>query len=304
MTDYTEADVPSQQGKTVLITGSNTGIGFDTARVFAERGARVLLGCRSEPKARDALDRIRAVHSDADVHWLPLDLASLASVQAAAEQVNAHEQLDVLVNNAGVMAPPQRTTVDGFELQFGVNHLGHFALTGRLLPQLLGRLGARVVNVSSLAHRKGVIDFDDIHAQRAYARMARYGMSKMANMLFTYELQRRLQAADAKVIAVACHPGGSATELGRDIPLWLSIALKPLSLLMNTSAEGALPTLLAATGADVSGGDYYGPMRMGEMRHSAHQVDSVAAAKDEAIAAKLWVLSEELTGVAFPLTPA
>lgn len=302
MTDYAEADVPSLQGKTVLVTGANTGIGFDTARVFALRGACVLLGCRSEDKARQAMDRIKALQNDVDVHWLPLDLASLASVQAAAEQVS---ELDVLVNNAGIMAPPRQTTKDGFEMQFGVNHLGHFALTLRLLPKLLqpklqGRSAARVVNVSSLAHRSGEIDFDDIHAEREYSRMGRYGMSKIANILFTNELQRRLQAAGADAIAVACHPGGSITELGRNVPFWLSLLLKPLSLMMNTAAEGALPTLRAATGAEVNGGDYFGPMRMGEMRHSAHLVDCVAAAKDEAVAAKLWALSEALTGVVYP----
>ncbi|MFK7912805.1 MAG: oxidoreductase [Pseudomonadales bacterium] len=299
MTDYTEADVPSQAGRTVLITGANTGIGYDTARVFAQRGARVLLGCRSEARAAEAIDRIKALQSDAKVQWLPLDLASLASVQAAAKTVNRQEDLDVLVNNAGVMAPPRQTTADGFELQFGVNHLGHFALTGRLLPKLINRPGARIVTVSSLAHRNGKIDFDDIHAERAYRRMARYGMSKMANVLFTYELQRRLEAADAQAIAVACHPGGSVTELGRNVPLWLSWLLKPLSLVMNSSAEGALPTLLAATGENVSGADYFGPMRLGEMRHSAHRVDTAPAAKDAADAARLWALSEELTGVRF-----
>jgi NAD(P)-dependent dehydrogenase (short-subunit alcohol dehydrogenase family) len=299
MTDYKEADVPAQGGKTVLITGANTGIGYDTARVLALRGARVLLGCRSEDKAVQAIDKIKAIKSDAEVCWVPLDLASLASIEAAADIVNQENRLDALVNNAGVMMPPKLETNDGFELQFGVNHLGHFALTGRLLPKLKNQPGARIVNVSSLAHRNGKIDYGDINAEKSYSRMARYGMSKFANILFTYELQRKLEAASLPAISVACHPGGSATELGRHIPPLIALFLTPLNFFMNTSAEGALPTLMATTRDDVEGGDYFGPMQMGEMRHSAHKVDTVTASKDEADAARLWALSTKLTGVEY-----
>lgn len=299
MTDYRESDVPPQSGKTVFVTGANTGIGYDAARVLAQRGARVLLGCRSEERAVAAINKIRALKGDADVSWVPLDLASLTSIEAAAERVKREPHLDVLINNAGVMMPPKQETQDGFELQFGVNHLGHFALTGHLLPMLREQAGARIVNVSSLAHRNGRIDYDDINATKTYRRMARYGMSKLANLLFSYELQRKLSAAGSPAISVACHPGGSATELGRHAPPLMTVLLKPLSLVMNSSAEGALPTLLAATGTNVSGGDYFGPMKMGEMRHSAHRVDTTAAAKDRADAAKLWALSSELTGVEY-----
>jgi NAD(P)-dependent dehydrogenase (short-subunit alcohol dehydrogenase family) len=299
MTDYRESDVPTQAGKTVFVTGANTGIGYDTARVLALRGARVLLGCRSEDKAVEAIEKIKAIKSDADVCWVPLDLASLASIEAAADIANKEARLDALVNNAGVMMPPKLETNDGFELQFGVNHLGHFALTGHLLPKLKDQAGARIVNVSSLAHRNGRIDYDDIHADKNYSRMARYGMSKFANILFTYELQRRLKAANSSAISVACHPGGSATELGRHIPPLIALLLTPFNLLMNTSAEGALPTLMATTAEDVSGGDYFGPTQMGEMRHSAHKVNTVSAAKDEADAARLWTLSTKLTGVEY-----
>ena len=297
MTDYSEADVPSQFGKTVFITGANTGIGYDTARVLALRGARVLLGCRSEARAVEAIDKIKALKSDAEVCWVPLDLANLASVAAAAAIVGQEPRLDALVNNAGVMMPPKQETDDGFELQFGVNHLGHFALTGHLLSMLKNQDGARIVNVSSLAHKNGKIDYDDIHAEDNYSRMTRYSMSKFANLLFTYELQRRLAASDSAAISVACHPGGSATELGRHIPSLIAVFLLPLGLFMNSSAEGALPTLMATTADDVAGGDYFGPTQMGEMRHSARKVQAVAAAKDAADAKLLWGISSELTGV-------
>ena len=299
MADYRETDVPDQTGKTIFVTGANTGIGFDTARVLAERGARVLLGCRSEEKAEEAISKIQAGASNADVSWVPLDLASLKSIAEAAEIVNQEPQLDALVNNAGVMVPPKMQTEDGFELQFGVNHLGHYALTGHLIGKLKDQPGARIVNVSSLAHRAGQIEYDDIPAAKSYNRMKRYQMSKFANILFTYELQRKLEAAGSGAISVACHPGGSMTELGRHIPPLFAILFLPLSLVMNSSAEGALPTLMATTHEGVKGGDYFGPKGMGEMRHSAKQVETIPASRDEADAKKLWDLSTELTGVEY-----
>ncbi|MFT5097940.1 MAG: NAD(P)-dependent dehydrogenase (short-subunit alcohol dehydrogenase family) [Candidatus Azotimanducaceae bacterium] len=299
MTNYKESDIPSQDGRTIFITGANTGIGFDTARVLALSGARVLLGCRSEEKAAGAIKKIKDIKDDVDISWVPLDLTSLASIEAAAGIVSKETKLDALVNNAGVMIPPKQETSDGFELQFGVNHLGHFALTGHLLHKLKDQPGARIVNVSSLAHRNGRINYKDIHAEKKYDRMARYSMSKFANILFMYELQRRLKDASSPAISVACHPGGSATELGRYLPPFLSLLLTPLNMLMNTPAEGALPTLMATTSAQVQGGDYFGPMRMGELIHSAHKVNTIAASKDEVDAARLWDLSTELTGVEF-----
>ena len=299
MTDFRETDISSQDGKTVFITGANTGIGFETARVLAVSGSRVLLGCRSEEKALGAINKIKAIKGDADVLWVPLDLTSLASIKAAAAVVSKERRLDALINNAGVMIPPKQETSDGFELQFGVNHLGHFALTGHLLHKLKDQSGARIVNVSSLAHRNGRIDYKDIHADKKYARMTRYSMSKFANILFTYELQRRLEKANSLAISVACHPGGSATELGRYLPSFFRLLLTPLNMLMNTPAEGALPTLMATTSENVRGGDYFGPMRMGELFHSAHKVDTTAASKDEVDAALLWDLSTDLTGVEF-----
>lgn len=299
MTDYRESDVPDQSGKTIFVTGANTGIGFEAARVLAERGARVLLGCRSEDKAKEAIARIHAIKPEADVVWVPLDLASLGSIKKAAEIVNGEERLDALINNAGVMVPPKMTTDDGFELQFGVNHLGHFALTGHLISMLKDQQGARIINVSSNAHKGGRIDYDDINADKDYSRIGRYSMSKFANILFTYELARRLEAAGSKTIAAACHPGGSTTELGRHIPPLFAILFVPMRLFMNSSAEGALPTLMAATHDAVSGGDYFGPMKFGEMSHSSHQVQTIPASRDEADASRLWDLSTELTGVQY-----
>jgi NAD(P)-dependent dehydrogenase (short-subunit alcohol dehydrogenase family) len=299
MADYKEQDVPDQTGKTVFVTGANTGIGYEAARVMADRGARVLLGCRSEDKAAEAIGKIRQIKPDANVEWVPLDLASLASVKLAAETVSKEDHLDLLINNAGVMVPPKMETADGFELQFGVNHLGHFALTGQLLPMLKDRAGARVVNVSSLAHRAGHINYDDLHAEKSYSRMERYQMSKFANILFTYELQRRLDAAGSPALSVACHPGGSATELGRYINPFLAVLLLPLSLMMNTAAEGALPTLMAATAENVEGGDYFGPMGMGEFKHSARKVQTIPHSRDEADAKHLWDVSTELTKIEY-----
>ncbi len=301
MSVYKESDVPDQAGKTVLVTGANTGIGYEAARVLAERGARVLLGCRSEEKANAAMHGIRARQPNADLAWVDLDLTSLASVSQAAETVNREPRLDMLINNAGVMIPPKTLTQDGFELQFGVNHLGHFALTGHLISKMKDVAGARVVNVSSLAHRNGRIIYDDINADKSYSRMERYQMSKFANILFTYELQRRLEAAGAPAIAVACHPGGSNTELGRHMPAIIQFVFLPLSLMMNSSAEGALPTLMAATGDQVSGGDYFGPAGWGEFARSAKKVATIPHSRNEADARRLWDLSVELTGVDYAL---
>lgn len=302
MPAYRESDVPAQAGKTIFITGANTGIGFETARIFADHGARVLLGCRSETKARNAITAIRALVPDADLDWVPLDLADLASIEKAAAIVRTEERLDALINNAGVMTTPKMQTTDGFELQFGINHLGHFALTGHLIEKMKDRSGARVVTVSSLAHRNGSIDYDDVHAHSHYNRLTRYNMSKFANILFTYELQRKLTAAGQCAIAVACHPGvSSQTELLRHLPGPLYAISSMLSPLLNSRAEGALPTLLAATGSGVTGGDYFGPTKLGEMKYSAQRVDTAPASQDESNATKLWALSTELTGVNYGL---
>ena len=297
--DYTEADVPDQTGKTFFITGANTGIGYDTARVLASRNARVLLGCRSEEKANRAMSAIKTIKVNADVAWIPLDLTSLKAIENAALMVREEEHLDAIINNAGVMVTPKTVTEDGFELQFGVNHLGHFALTGHLIEKLLTNPTSRIVNVSSLAHRRGKIDYQDIHASQSYNRMRRYQMSKFANILFTLELDRKLRHLDSNVLAVACHPGVSVTELFRHSAF--NKLFSVFSPMMNSSAEGALPTLMAATDPSVKGGDYYGPKKMGEMRHSSKKVAIVNSARDEEDALRLWELSEKLTGVHYEL---
>jgi NAD(P)-dependent dehydrogenase (short-subunit alcohol dehydrogenase family) len=296
---YGEGDVPDQSGKTALITGANTGIGFETARVLAARGARVLLACRSQAKAQDALQRITAICPGANLDVLTLDLASLASVRKAAAAVAREPRVDVLINNAGVMVPPKTLTADGFELQFGVNHLGHFAFTGLLLPKLLKQADARIVNVASSAHKFGRMDFDDLHAERGYSAGARYGMSKLANLLFTFELKRRLADAGAGHVSVlACHPGGAETDLARHLPKMMSAAILPFArMVINSAAEGALPTLRAATDPQAVSGEYYGPAGWFEIAGSAVPVTADPRAHNAADAQRLWALSIALTGV-------
>ena len=299
MSLYNESSVPEQPGKTIFITGANTGIGYEAARVLAGRGARVLLGCRSEEKANQAIDKIKKLHPGADLAWIPLDLMSLKSIETAAHAVNAELRLDVLVNNAGVMMPPKTLTQDGFELQFGVNHLGHFALTGHLLDLLSRTPGARVVNVSSGAHRSGRIDFDDPHAERSYSKTGRYQMSKAANLYFTFELARRCKKSGLDITSLACHPGVAETELSRTFPAWFAIIAPLLRPLVNTAAEGALPTLMAATSPDAKPQDYYGPVNRWEMTGSAGPAKISEHVRDEAVAGRLWNKSIEWTGVSY-----
>lgn len=286
---WTAADVPDQGGKVAVVTGANTGLGYETARELARRGAHVVLACRNLEKAERAVTALRAEQPAARVEVAALDLADLASVRSFAADL-PHDRVHLLVNNAGIMAVPRALTADGFESQFGINHLGHFALTGLLLPRLAE--GARVVTVSSLGHRAGRIAFDDLMGERRYWRWTAYFQSKLANLLFTYELQRR----DLGVVAVAAHPGGSATELGKDTPVQ-RVLFSATAGLMQPAAIGALPTLRAATAPDVQGGDYYGPGGLGEARGFPVKVSSSRAARDAETARRLWDVSVELTGV-------
>ena len=297
MATFTDSDVPDQSGRTFLVTGANTGLGFEAAKVLAARGGRVLLGCRSETRANDAIELIQADVADADLRFIPLDQGDLSSVSSAAELVADEERLDVLINNAGIMMPPRELTTDGFESQLGVNHLGTFALTGHLLPKLAETDGSRVVVTSSIAHRGGTIHFDDIDASTKYGAQDRYQQSKLANLLFMYELDRRLRAADSPTIAVGCHPGIAETELGRNMPKIVQLATPLMRLLMNSSLEGAWPTLMAATSPDIEGGDYTGPSKRGETAGPAQKVASKDRARDEDMARRLWELSIEMTGV-------
>lgn len=298
---YNEDNVPEQNGKTFFITGANTGIGFEAARVLAARKARVLLGCRSEVKAKDAIGRIRSISSDADLMWVPLDLTSLESIRGAADIVQNEPRLDVLVNNAGVMIPSKETTKDGFELQFGVNHLGHFALTGMLFDKLKATDSARIVNVSSLAHKQGQIDFDDIHAQKSYDPMVHYRMSKLANMLFTFSLSSKLVKTDCSVKVVACHPGIAETELGRYLPWWFALVAPFIRPFFNTPSEGALPTLEASTSPQIKNCDYFGPTVRGETARGSGRAHIEGRAKNKETADRLWAVSESLTGVEYGL---
>jgi NAD(P)-dependent dehydrogenase (short-subunit alcohol dehydrogenase family) len=301
---WTAADVPDQTGRVAVITGANTGIGWQTASVLAGNGAHVVLAVRDLGKGRAAATRIAQRSAGASVAVQHLDLTSLDSVRtAAAELAAAYPQIDMLINNAGVMLTPKGTTTDGFELQFGTNHLGHFALTGRLLDNLLQVDGSRVVTISSQGHRaRAAIDFEDLHSERSYDRMAAYGRSKLANLLFTYELQRRLASSGAATIAVAAHPGGSRTELARNSPAWIKVAFAVLGPVAFQSAEmGALPTLRAATDPDVRGGQYYGPRGLGEQRGYPRLVESSAQSHDEDLQRRLWKASEELTRVVYPI---
>lgn len=302
---WSEGDIPDQSGRVAVVTGANTGIGYHTAAALAYRGAHVVLAVRDLAKGNAALSRIHAASPRADVTIQALDLTSLDSVRSAAEALRAaYPRIDLLINNAGVMWTPKQVTKDGFELQFGTNHLGHFALTGLLLDHLLKVRGSRVVTVSSLGHRlRAAIHFDDLQWERSYDRIAAYGQSKLANLLFTYELQRRLAAApDATTIAVAAHPGGSNTELARNLPgifQPLKAVLGPV--LFQSPAMGALPTLRAATDPDVQGGNYFGPDGFLEQRGHPKLVGSSAQSRDEELARRLWCVSQELTGVSFPI---
>ena len=304
---WTKDDIPDQSGRTALVTGANSGLGHQTAKALAGAGATVLLGCRSVAKGEAAAREIRAAHAGADVAVVALDLAELASVERASEEVRGRDGgLDLLVNNAGVMAPPRRETADGFELQLGTNHLGHFALTGRLLDELLESPAPRVVTVSSIAHRAGSIDFDDLNWERSYSRWPAYGRSKLANLLFTLELSRRAAEAGSSLIAAAAHPGYAATNLQTKGPGMglLGIVAKPVmrvaNLLLAQSDEmGALPTLYAATAPEVAGGEYFGPDGIAEQRGYPIRVGRNRRASDAEVARRLWEVSEELTGVTY-----
>jgi NAD(P)-dependent dehydrogenase (short-subunit alcohol dehydrogenase family) len=298
---WTAADVPDQTGRVAIVTGSNQGLGFDTALVLAQHGAKVVLAVRDTGKGAAAAARIKETAPDADVAVQPLDLSSLDSVRSAADELKAaHPRVDLLINNAGVMYVPRReTTSDGFEAQFGTNHLGAFALTGLLLDHLLTVPGSRVVAVASLAHRiLAKIHFDDLQWEHGYNRVAAYGQSKLSNLMFTYDLQRKLAAKGAPTIAVAAHPGFSDTELMRHLP---SILRPAISLVAQNAAMGALPTLRAATDPGVKGGQYYGPDGLGEASGHPKVVASSKQSHDEGIQERLWSVSEELTGVTYPV---
>jgi len=305
---WTPAAIPPQTGKLAYITGANSGIGFHAALELARAGCATILGCRDRAKADAARTRILSDVPAAEIEVAQLDLASLDSVRAAAAAfLSTGQRLDLLINNAGVMAlPSRRVTPDGFEMQLGTNHFGHFALTGLLLPALLrtGPAPARIVTVSSIAHRGATMDFANLEWERGYAPWPAYRRSKLANLLFGFELERRLEGAGARAMSVLVHPGVSNTNLfaagpGQGNGLAAKVIPPFIALIAQSDAQGAWPTLYAATMPGIQGGHYYGPDGFREMRGYPVEVRAEAQAYDEALAARLWEVSEEATGVRF-----
>lgn len=303
---FTAEAVPDLTGKTIVVTGGNSGLGFECARALAAKRAHVVLACRDLGKAGAAIDQLRSTRPSSSIEAMALDLADLSSVRAfAASFCQKFDKLDVLLNNAGVMALPRMLTKDGFEMQFGTNHLGHFALTGLLLAPLLNTPGARVVTVSSYMHKLGKMAFDDLQGEKSYNSWKAYNQSKLANLLFTYELQRRFERRGAAVLAVASHPGYSDTNLQLVAPRMTgsSIGLQLMGFsnkfLAQNAYMGALPSLYAATSGQVSGGDYIGPGGPGEFWGYPKKVRSHARSHDADAAARLFEISEVLTGVKY-----
>jgi NAD(P)-dependent dehydrogenase (short-subunit alcohol dehydrogenase family) len=305
MGNWTERDISDQSGKTFVITGGNSGIGWEAGRMLAEHGAHVILACRNADKAKDAVASIeKTAVKGAKVEAMSLDLASLSSVERFAGELSGKvERLDALLNNAGLMALPYGKTADGFETQLGVNHLGHFALTGRLLPLLKKTPGARVVSVSSQAHRMGKMNWDDLMSERRYEKWTAYGQSKLANLLFTFELGRRLKKAGDGIVVTAAHPGYSATNLQHKGPEMEGSKLQGMFMSMGngifaqTASMGALPTLRAALDPAAVSGDYFGPGGIFEIAGYPVKVGTSARARDEASGKQLWERSVALTHV-------
>ncbi len=291
---WTKQNIPDLSGKIAVVTGANGGLGYETTLALAEKGATLVLACRNLDKANAAAERIRSTARDARLEIIHLDLADLASVHAFADEYKArYAALDLLINNAGIMIPPLTRTADGFEVQFGANHLGHYALTGLLLERLLATPNARVVNVSSAAHRMGPvrINFFNLNAERSYNAAAAYAQSKLANLLFTLELNRRLEQAGSDVIATAAHPGWTVTGLQKGFIHSIS------EMIGQRPAMGALPTLRAAVDADARRNDFYGPDGFMEVHGYPRKTLGSQASRDAATAKQLWEVSQQLTGI-------
>lgn len=295
--------IPSQKGRIAVVTGANTGLGYETALALAGKGAKVIMACRNQDKANDAMANIKKQVADADLDFIKLDLNSLKSVREFGESYNSKfDRLDLLINNAGLMIPPLMRTEDGFESQFGVNHLGHFFLTNVLMPSLQKTENARIVSLSSIAHKSGRIQFDDPNWEKSYSKMDAYNQSKVACLIFAYELQRRLNDANSSVISVAAHPGVSDTELSRYVSKVVYTLFRPLiPLVTHAPKEAAKPTLMAALDEEVVGGDYYGPQGFNDMKGEPGKASSTGYSKKRDVAEKLWQLSEKLTGQEFKI---
>ncbi|MEM7375679.1 MAG: oxidoreductase [Bacteroidota bacterium] len=299
---WTIENIPDLSGKVIIVTGGNSGLGYESVKAFARKGAEVILACRNTDKGHTAKAEIGQTKGNIQV--MELDLMDFASIKAFSDTFKKrYKKLDVLLNNAGIMTTPYFLTKDGLEAQNGTNHFGHFALTAHLSDTLKDSSGSRVVNVSSLAHKNGNMDFDNLLFEEGkdYSPLKSYGRSKLANLLFTYELQRQFEANNVNSIAVAAHPGASQTNLARHLEKkWWFMFVRPLFMLMTQSQErGALPQIRASVDPAVKGADYYGPGGMGEMRGDPVKVKSTDAARSQEDAATLWKVSEELTHTQF-----
>lgn len=291
-------DVPSQKGRIAIVTGANTGIGFETTLGLAGKDMKIIMACKNLERADNAKKFILGKLPHADLEVMIIDLASLASVREfASEFLSRYSRLDLLINNAGIMMPPYSKTMDGFESQIGVNYFGHFLLTGLLLEVIIKTPGSRIISLGSNAHKNGIINFDDLQSEKHYSAMGAYRQSKLACMIFAFELQRRLEGAGLKTLSVAAHPGVSMTELVRYMPKWLiRIAIRLAFLFTHSPQKGALPVLYAALGDDVNGADYLGPLGPGERTGEPGKAKAMPHSRDKEIAKKLWETSERLTG--------
>ena len=301
MSTFSLTQVTSQKGRIAIVTGANIGLGYETSLVLARKAMKVILACRNLSKAEAAKAKIIQEVPNADLEIIQLDLSKLSSVREFAAKVLAKfDRLDLLINNAGIMIPPLSKTEDGFESQMGVNYFSHFLLTGLLLPLIEKTDHSRIVTLSSIAHKNGVIDFDNLNAEKSYSKIDAYGQSKLACLMFTYELHRRLTASGSQVLSVAAHPGVSMTNLGQHMPAFLQL-ISPLiaPLFTHSPKNAALPSLYAALGKDIVGGDYTGPSGFREMKGPPAKATSTRASHDEQVAAKLWEVSEKLTGFSY-----
>ena len=289
-------NISDQKGKVVIITGANSGLGYETARVLANKNATIIVAVRNQEKGNAALEKIKLESPNADIQVMLVDLSNLESIHSFAKGFkNKFNKLDLLINNAGVMTPPYSKTKDGFELQFGTNHLGHFALTGLLIDLIKKTANSRIVNVSSIAHKIGKLNFEDLNWEnRSYKKNRSYADSKLANLYFTKALQKRLNTQLSKVIVVSAHPGGTATELARH-----SLFYRMLNSIAQTSQMGALPTLYAAVAPEVKSNDYFGPSGFQEFRGYPKKVKPASHAQKDEVAERLWVVSEKMTGVCY-----
>lgn len=301
MAEFNIEAIPSQKGRIAIVTGANTGLGFETAKVLAGKGMKVIMACRNQEKAQAAKQSILKEHPAADPEIMIVDLSRLKSVRDFAQAfLSAYNRLDLLINNAGIMIPPYSKTKDGFESQMGINYFSHFLLTGLLFNTIARTVNSRIVTLSSNAHKNGNINFEDLQWEKGYSRMKAYSQSKLACLMFAYELQRKIERAGLKTLSVAAHPGVSLTELVRYIPGWLLFLGRPVTALMTHSPEkAALPILLAALDKDVKGGEYFGPQGRNEWKGKPGKAESTPLSHNTEIAGKLWKVSEELTGIKF-----